>query len=179
MKIRTGKLWQLLIPIIVFIVVITGHFVWLGIFPEQDPAQNRWTTIGPGTDINWLQKYIANQDYWLGFSYALSFSFAAYAIYRYLEERARNTRNFAIGGLTFSGFLAVAGCFLIGCCGSPMLIIYLNLFGAAFLPLAKPLMAAITTISIAVAWIWMERRKRTASSCDCTEPCRDKTSDNV
>jgi hypothetical protein len=60
--------------------------------------------------------------------------------------------------VTFSGFLAVAGCFLLGCCGSPMLAVYLSLFGAGFLPFAKPLVAALTTLSILGAWCWVSRR---------------------
>ena len=90
----------------------------------------------------------------------MSPSFAACALRRYRERRLCAARNLAIGGVTFSGFLAVAGCFMLGCCGSPMLVVYLNLFGAAFLPLAKPLMAGVTAVSLAVAWWWLTRRER-------------------
>jgi hypothetical protein len=38
-----------------------------------------------------------------------------------------------------------------------MLVVYLNLFGAGFLPLAKPLVAVVTTLSIIGAWWWMKR----------------------
>ena len=38
-----------------------------------------------------------------------------------------------MGGITLSGFLAVAGCYLLGCCGSPMLAVYMSLFGVSFL----------------------------------------------
>jgi len=41
-----------------------------------------------------------------------------------------------------------------------MLALYLSLFGAWFLPLAKPLVAAVTTLSIIGAWWWMKRRHR-------------------
>src|SRR5208283_3790556 len=46
----------------------------------------------------------------------------------------------AAGGLTLLGALMAGGCFLIGCCGSPMLAVYLSLFGAKALGLGKPLM---------------------------------------
>jgi hypothetical protein len=39
-----------------------------------------------------------------------------------------------------------------------MLVVYLSLFGARFLPLAKPLAAILTTISIMGAWWWMKSR---------------------
>lgn len=108
---------------------------------------------------SWIQIYLETQSYWLGFSYALSLTFAVYAFRRYREQRYCAAKNLAIGGVTFSGFLAVAGCYLIGCCGSPMLVVYLSFFGAAFLPFAKPLVALVTSISILAAWWWMNRRR--------------------
>jgi hypothetical protein len=104
-----------------------------------------------------MQLYLQTQSYWLGFSYALSLTFAVYAFQRYREQRQGAAKNLAIGGVTFSGLLAVAGCYLVGCCGSPMLAVYLSLFGAAFLPFAKPLVALVTSISILGAWWWLNR----------------------
>jgi len=40
------------------------------------------------------------------------------------------TAGAAGGGVTLLGALMAGGCFLIGCCGSPMLAVYLSLFGA-------------------------------------------------
>ena len=54
--------------------------------------------------------------------------------------------------------MAVAGCFLVGCCGSPMLGVYLSLFGAAFLPFAKPLAAGLSTLLILGSYWWMRRQ---------------------
>jgi len=46
-----------------------------------------------------------------------------------------------------------------------MLGVYISLFGAGFLPFAKPLVAVITTISIILSWWWMNRRsEQTACS---------------
>ena len=77
------------------------------------------------------------------------------------------------GGVTFSGFMAVAGCFLVGCCGSPMLGVYLSLFGAAFLPFAKPLVAGISTLLIMGSYLWLRRMSQRArdwqlETCSCT-----------
>ncbi len=80
----------------------------------------------------------------------------------------------AVGGITLSGFLVAAGCFLVGCCGSPMLGVYLSLFGARFLPLAKPLIAAVTTLMIAAAAVWMKCRTRQPGS-PRGRPRKDKT----
>jgi hypothetical protein len=43
-----------------------------------------------------------------------------------------------------------------------MLAVYLNLFGAAFLPWAKPLVAFLTTIGLLIGWQFALRRTRTA-----------------
>lgn len=147
-----------LLPSVVFIGVVLFHFVWLYLFPEQNPAQSRWITVDQESSP--LRRYIETQSYLLGYSYALAFSFTAVAFRSYREKRFCHAGSIAVGSLTFSGVLAVAGCYLIGCCGSPMIGVYLSLFGAAFLPLAKPLIAAITTLSIAVSWWWLNRSNR-------------------
>lgn len=157
-QVKTSRLRRALLPLGVFLGVMLIHYLWSGLFPEQDPAQARWVSL-PVAESSWWQNYLETKNYWLGYSYALSLAFAAVALRRYLENRACQTRNLAIGGVTLTGFLAVAGCFLVGCCGSPMLVVYLNLFGASFLPLAKPLLAALTTVSILGAWWWLHRRQ--------------------
>lgn len=178
----TRVLRRMALPALVFVGVATVHFVWVGLFPEENPNQQQWAAIPTPAEACWWKAYLETQSYWLGYSYALAFSFAVMALRWYREQGSCASRNAAIGGFTFSGLLAVGGCFLIGCCGSPMLIVYMNLFGAAFLPLAKPLMAGITTVSIAVAWIWMYRKSSIARNavnpdgsvdlaCDCGSRC--------
>lgn len=148
---------RLLLPAAVFAGVGVLHFIWSGLFPEQSPLQDQWVAIPVSATHSWGERYIEAQNYWLGFSYALSLAFAAVALRRYREQRRCASRNLAIGGVTFPGFLAVAGCYLLGCCGSPMLAVYLSLFGAAFLPLAKPLTALMTVVFISGSWWWMNR----------------------
>lgn len=152
------KLPRFLLPLGVFMGVAVAHYVWSGLFPEVDPAQAQWAPLS-ASDASWLNRYLETQGYWLGYSYALSLAFAAAALRRYREERFCSAKTLAFGGVTLSGFLALAGCFLVGCCGSPMLVVYLSLFGAGFLPLAKPLVAVVTTISIVGAWWWITSHK--------------------
>ncbi len=149
-----------ILPVAVFTGVALFHFVWLHFFPEADPAQSRWETV-PQTSSA-LGLYIDEGSYFLGYSYALAISFATVAFRSYREKRIRSAGGFAVGGLTFSGFLAFAGCYLLGCCGSPMLGVYMSLFGTGFLPFAKPLVAVITTLTIVGSWWWMNRSKRLA-----------------
>ncbi|MBI2191960.1 MAG: hypothetical protein HYU36_08250 [Planctomycetes bacterium] len=150
----TRLLRRSILPVFVFHGVGLAHYVYLGFFPDEDSAQSRWVA-NPSPTTSWWTRYIETQGYWLGLSYAMSLTFAVIALRRYRERRFCQARNLAVGGITLSGFLAVAGCYLVGCCGSPMLIVYLNCFGAAFIPLAKPLIAGVTALSLALAWWWM------------------------
>ncbi len=176
--------WQAVLPGAAFLAVMMFHFVWLGVYPERNPAQDRWSAIS-APQQTWLQRYVEAQSYWLGFSYATSLSFAVVAFRRYRERRSCATRKVAIGSAVLSGALPVVGCFLVGCCGSPMLVVYLNLFGAAFLPFAKPLMAGLTLISIILAWWWMSRDGKAsaagaATASDSGGPARaDRGNDGI
>ncbi|UCG88338.1 MAG: hypothetical protein JSW71_07285 [Gemmatimonadota bacterium] len=156
----TRKSRRVLLPTGVFLLVLVVHYIWLVFFPEGDTAQSRWVTVSAAESTSSFKRYIETQSHWLGISYGMSLTFAVAALRRYRERRFCAARNLAIGGVTLSGFLAVAGCYLLGCCGSPMLVVYLNLFGAAFLPLAKPLMALITAVSLAGAWWWLRQHER-------------------
>lgn len=154
------------LPLTVFGAVLVVDYLWLGLFPEGGNARARWVLPADMPVSSWWQIYVETQSYFLGFSYALSLAFAGWALRRYREERLCGSRSLAIGGITFSGFLAVAGCYLLGCCGSPMLVVYLNLFGAAFLPFARPLVALITLLSVAAATWWLIHRSRRQVCCD-------------
>jgi hypothetical protein len=149
-----------ILPAVVFMVTVAIHFAYLAMFPEHDGVQDRWIAVDQPVQSPVLQRYIQSQSYWLGYSYGLSLAFTAVALRRYREHRFCAARTLAIGGVTLSGVLAVAGCFLLGCCGSPMLAVYLSLFGAAFLPFAKPLVAALTAVSLATGWWWMNHQER-------------------
>ena len=158
------------LPLTVFAAVLALHFLWLGIFPEQDPAQSRWASADLAHG-SWLNRYVEGGSYWLGISYGMSLAFAAIALRRYREGRFCVARNLAIGGVTFSGALSVVGCYLLGCCGSPMLAVYLSLFGAAFVPLAKPLVAVVTLVSILLGWWWMNRHAPRLSTSEAAAGC--------
>lgn len=175
-----GRLPRWLISAGVFFAAWLGHFAWLGAFPEECIATADSACAGASCleescadeacetpsapPRSLMAAYMAGQHQYLGFSYAASLAFATAAFGRYRQRRTRADRNLALGGITISGFLAVAGCFLVGCCGSPMLVVWLNLFGAKFLPFAKPLMAGVTVVSLGIAWWWMKRKEFTACS---------------
>lgn len=164
MTVALGRLRDAVLPLAVFAAAAGAHVVWLGLFPEKPAAQSAWASLPPEGPTSWVPRYLEAQDYLLGYSYGLSLAFATVALRRLRRNRSCGAGKFAVGGLTFSGLLAVGACYLIGCCGSPLLAVWLNLFGAAFLPFAKPLVAVFSTLSVAAAWWRMARA--TAPSCD-------------
>lgn len=160
---------------VAFVAVLSFHVYWVTQFPDTNPAQGKWLADPSASHVDWASAYFTSGSYWLGYSYALSLAFAAFALIRYLQNRQQSAGRFALGGVGLSGFLSVAGCFLVGCCGSPMLGVYMSLFGASFLPFAKPLVAGVTTIFIILSW-WRLRAATehrptsnacTDSSCNC------------
>jgi hypothetical protein len=145
--------------------------IWHRLFPEGATVRGRWALPEGLPDPGWWRIYVEGQWYYLGLSYALSLAFASWALRQCREDRTRGAGAAAVGGITFSGFLAVAGCYLLGCCGSPMLIVYANLFGAAFVPLARPILALVTLVSVSAAWWWLAKRARKLGCCkDCSVP---------
>jgi hypothetical protein len=172
MRSPAGAAREALLPFAVFVATVLVHYLWAGRAPEPAAMESPWASL-PSDAPSPLARYVEAGDYWLGYSYGLSLAFAATALRVFVRGRSAASGGFALGGLTFSGVLAAGGCYLLGCCGSPMLVVYLNLFGAGYLPFAKPLLAALTTVSILGAWWWMARvaRKRAAcfpaSTCGC------------
>jgi hypothetical protein len=172
-----------LLPLVVFILAFALHALYVR-HVARLPVQG-WADTGIVDDrFLGLRPYLAARDYLTGYSYALPLAFAAIALRRYRECRRRQNcpaGNVAVGGITLSGFLAGSGCFLSGCCGSPMLGIYLSLFGPSFLPMVKPLVAGVTTVMVGFSyywWIWRRGRNEasvstrqdcpTSSDCDCS-----------
>jgi hypothetical protein len=148
---------------VAFVAVFVGHVLYLRyltIAPQRDWADN----FNPSPSF-W-QSYVIGQDYFVSFSYALSAGFAAWAAARFMHSRRRAAAVGAFGGVSLVTLLAAAGCFLIGCCGSPMLVIYVSLFGSKAAGIGKPLMALISLVSIGGGYLYVARH----SECDCADP---------
>lgn len=162
--------WVRFLPLIVFIFIASAHATYLSrstkvseqvfcIFDEQGRCVEDKVVRLTSTkfSIDGFKRYLHQQDYFLGFAYALAFAFATYALMHW-----RNSRRQAIVGATFGvglGSALWAGtCFLIGCCGSPMLSVWLGLFGAKALGLTKPLVAAITALSVGCGYFCLRRK---------------------
>lgn len=116
-------------------------------------------------DMSAFSRYVSGGNYFLSLSYALTAAFTVYGAMKFYENRKARS---AAGGLTLAGILYAGGCFLTGCCGSPMLAVYVSLFGASFLGWMKPVIFALTLISVIAGVVWMERK--TGAVCpNCAE----------
>jgi hypothetical protein len=157
-----------LLPALVFVTVFIAHALYLGSCAASAPSG--WDDLGMSANAAGplgLGAYLHGQDYFLGFSYALGAAFATWALGRLIffrQERAA-AAGAAVGGITFIGILMAGGCFLIGCCGSPMLGVYLSLFGAKALGLGKPLTALITLASVSCGYWCLSRRFARGDAC--------------
>lgn len=148
----------LLVCVLVFSSVFAGHFGYHA-WREASVAAKWMSFDGIERPSAWA-RYAERQDWFLGYSYALAGAFTAFALMLSIRQRRREAGG-VLGGLTLMGGLYAAGCFLIGCCGSPMLAVYLSLFGASFLGAVKPIVAGITTLSVVLgAWYLVRRSQR-------------------
>lgn len=153
------------LPFAVAILVLAAHAGYTLWHANRIAAQ--WASARPPAGPS---SYISSGDVFLGLSYALAGAFTAYALLRTLEGRRSGTAGL-VGGVTFTGLLYIGGCFLIGCCGSPMLPIYLGLFGSKFLGVTKPLVFGLTVLSVAGGWWWLERRAKKCAPCCADDNC--------
>ncbi|MEW6506177.1 MAG: DUF4346 domain-containing protein [Bacteroidota bacterium] len=156
----------------IIIPAASSLLVWLTHFAyslwQTAKLSSEWIQV---KEINPLRQYFNRQDVFLGLSYALTAAFTAYAVINFLEERKSGIAG-TIGGFTLSGLLYFAGCFLAGCCGSPMLAVYLSLFGSSIIGFTKPLTAGLTAVSVIVGFIWISRNSKT-KECACNDVCCD------
>lgn len=159
---------------VVFALVFGLHFGL--ITREQTHVAAQWVSVEGQSAPAWAQ-YLQRGDYWFGYSYALAAAFTTFAIGLTVRQRRRAAQG-VLGGVTLLGVLYGAGCFLIGCCGSPMLAVYLSLFGTSVLGLLKPVVALITTLSVAISAAVILRRARSKSceSCEARLPIAAKAS---
>jgi hypothetical protein len=146
---------------IVFLTVFAAHALYVGACAMSVPSG--WTDFGINANAAGplgFKAYWRGQDYFVGFSYALAVAFATWTLNRsiFFRQGRAVAAGAAAGGVTLVGALMAGGCFLIGCCGSPMLAVYLSLFGAKALGLGKPVMAMVTFVSVSCAYWCLSRR---------------------
>lgn len=152
---KRRSLWSL----IGFAAVLIAHAMYFIVQSEKIAEQ--WAGVN---DPSYASRYFANGEYLIGASYALAAGFSIYALVRFTENQRKGVGGL-LGGITLTGVLYVGGCFLLGCCGSPMLAVYLTLFGSSFLGFTKVLTLVLTSLSVLAGMIWLERRSKTDAAC--------------
>jgi len=144
----------------VFLAILVGHFLYTTRDVSISDGNGAWATyeFEQPEDSRW-NRYVGSGEYWLGLSYGLAGAFAAFCLVRTIRMR-REAAATSAGGIALGGLLWAGVCFFVGCCGSPMLPIYLGLIGPKFLGVTKPLTFGLTLLSIIVGYTWMLKRTR-------------------
>lgn len=149
-------------PLLVFVLVLAGHFLYATRESPATGGKGEWASFEfDESEEPRLSRYVSSGDYWIGGSYGLAGAFGVWCFLGILRMR-REALAASASGLTLSGLLWAGVCFLTGCCGSPMLPIYLGLFGPQFMGVTKPLTFGLTLLSIVVGYAWMLKRAQRA-----------------
>lgn len=151
-----------LLPVLAGLAALGAHIAWSVRVP--DGPYRAWGVVAPPLGER-LGTYLSGGAAWLGGSYALSAAFTVYALFVFRESRTKAVAG-TVGGLAIMGALYGLGCFALGCCGSPMLPLYLAFFGGKWFGMSGPVMFALTVVSIG-AGILVLRRNR---GCACVGP---------
>lgn len=147
--------------------VFAGHG-WLTMYQAVDAAASRWAEVSPLGFGERFSNYFDAGGFWLGYCYGVAAGFGLWSVLDWLMRRRQGV--LAAGGVTFSGAIAAFACFMTGCCGSPMLGVWIGIFGAASAPFLGPAAALLTTVSVAFLAVGVWRRRRTecgGKACNC------------
>lgn len=147
-----------------FCLTLLIHFFWVS---RTLSPKTQWADIKAvsGNNLSGYAIYFQDGEYFFGLSYALAIAFTLFAFSRMKIDRKKGAAGF-FGGITFSALLASFGCFLIGCCGSPMAVVYLSMFGSSYLKIAKPAIFIVTLLSVVYGYIKIKQnRDKFCKSC--------------
>ncbi|NOZ23998.1 MAG: hypothetical protein GXP25_23215 [Planctomycetes bacterium] len=138
--------------------VLVGHFFYVTRGVSVSSKSGPWATytFEQPKESRWV-RYVGPGQYWVGFSYGLAGAFVVFCLGRAIRMR-RESLAASAGGLALGGLLWASFCFFAGCCGSPMLPIYLGLLGPKFTNITKPLTFVVTFLSILIGYALMQKR---------------------
>lgn len=141
---------RVLLPIVTVLAVNAVHFA-LTTAPAPAVSASPWAALPPPSTAGRFDAYLANGGLWLGYCYGVAAAMALMAVVFFANRRARSGQGAFFGGITLSGVLAGSACFMTGCCGSPMLAVWVGLLGAAAAPWLGPFAALVSTVTAVVA----------------------------
>lgn len=145
-----GKLYRIGIPLFSFLFILLVHFYVTDYAVYKVASQ--WEDVSLKA---YIVEHFTNKNIYLGYSYAVAGAFATLCLLNLITASGGIKQS--IRGITVSAILGAVICFMSGCCGSPMLAVYLSLFGSAVIGVMKPITAAVTTLSIALSYYYVIR----------------------
>jgi len=135
------------------VAVFFSHLLWNvtvpyksspGVFYMAPPMRER------------IMAHLSGDGLWLGASYALVACFMVIALGRF-RDRRREALAGAAGGTLLAGGIYAAGCFMLGCCGSPMAVVWLSLLGGRYANVGGVFLFLLTLLSTS-GGLWMLNR---------------------
>ncbi len=141
-----------LLPLVGFLTAVVIHATWSLLHATRAAV---WADA-PAPANGPLRDYVLSGDLLLGLSYGAATALALYGVSKMAANRRAGAAG-AVGGLSLGAVIAIAGCFLVGCCGSPMLAVWAGLFGAHALGGGKFVTAGLTFASVGIGWWWLKR----------------------
>jgi len=148
-------------PLLAFILVFSMHAAYVSYTLTHQ--ETKWITV---EETNWVTTYLQEQEYFIGLSYALAAAFTVYALLTYAENRKKGLVGL-FSGITLTGLIYFGACFLAGCCGSPMVAVYVSLLGPSFLGVAKSVTLFLTIISVSVGYYLLKKKGSSACGDKC------------
>lgn len=145
-----SKLFRIGIPLFSFLFILLVHFFLTDYAVYRVTAQWEEVSLYP-----YVVEHFTNKNIYLGYSYAVAGAFATICLLNLITASGGIKQS--IRGITVSAILWAVICFMSGCCGSPMLAVYLSLFGSAVIGVTKPVTAAVTTLSIVLSYYYVIR----------------------
>lgn len=138
---------KVLLPVLTFVLIFISQLSYF-----------KFTGLGCSVEnADWLAIYLRNQEYYLGFSYAVSGAFSVFAFMKFNQCRGKAI-GVGLGASVWAIALWSIGCFLAGCCGSPMWIVYANLFGISILKIPKWSIAIMSLVMVILGYLWLRRK---------------------
>ena len=159
------RLWVLIPAFVACLAALGGHYRLSGPGVAEDPTECTAPSVACAAVCP--EEPAAADGYWksgrafLGLSYGLAAGFFVYVVAHALAQKG-GVRSL-LAGATLTGALWLGLCWLAGCCGSPLLPVYVSLFGARFLGVTSPLAFGLTAASVTVGVVWFHR------TCGCRE----------
>lgn len=158
-----------IIIVAAFVITLLIHFFLVSASLEPNANWADATKLTQQSQLTGYQLYFIDGEYFLGLSYAMAIAFTVFALSRFKFDRSKGILGI-FSGVTFTVVLYTLGCFLIGCCGSPMAVVYAGLFGSSFLGFTKPIVFIITLLNIGIGyWMLTKRSKNECTSDLCTK----------